>query len=549
MKKEINLIIAALISIHTNVSCSTVENPGDSLGVKIDTLLARYNNKNGPGLTVGIIDNGRLVFEKGYGLANVENRLLNGPSVVYKVASVSKQFTAAAILKLIRDGKLSLNDNVYKYIPELPDYGYPISISDLLYHTSGIRDYMVLMWLCGISFEENFTNNDALSLIIRQKELNFVPRRRCVYSNSNYILLAETVKRITGQSLAQYAQNSLFGPIGIHQTGFDDRPVIDNQARALSYRVADGKYIAFSNNNYTIGDGGLSTTLKDLVKWDATFYDSSALSRQLATPGQLDGGTPLHYGMGIMTGRYRGDSVQMHPGAFLGYRAELMRFPEKKVSIVCLGNVEEINPEAITRQIADIYLYHQTDIRAEELRPDYDIELMRSITGKYETDAGIFIDVKYENGLLKGQAAGQVKQVLRPLSPNIYGIGDTDDSVQFESNDKGVTDQLIIRQKRGNTVAKKLALVSGNKDEYAGRYHSKEQNATYSFFIENGILMFKVGSNPKEKCEILEKYDKAEFEYKNLERATISFFRNNVGKVTGFNLSSGRVTGITFMKQ
>lgn len=329
MKKLSCVLLSLCIIVSATGYCSPETNREDSLEIKIHTLLKQYNNPTKPGLVIGIIDNGKFVFKKGYGSANLKKGTPNKDDIEYKVASVSKQFTASAILKLIQEQKISFTDDVRKYIPAFPDYGTPITIYNLLYHTSGIRDYMVLMWLTGISFENTFSNKDALQLIMRQKELNFKPDTRCVYSNSNYILLAEIIKAATGISLAEYTQKNLFEPIGMTETGFDTSKESKIEL-ALSYSPDKKGYMAYKNANVCVGDGGLYTTLNDLIKWDAQFYDSLSLNNKLLTLGKLDNGNPLSYGMGIMTGRYRNEPIQMHPGAFLGYRAELLRFPQKK---------------------------------------------------------------------------------------------------------------------------------------------------------------------------------------------------------------------------
>lgn len=539
------VLLSLCIKASTTGYCSPVVNRDDSLEIRINALLKEYDNLKKPGLLLGIIDNGKLIFKKAYGSANIKKNIPNNYSVKYNVASVSKQFTAAAIMKLVLEQKISLNDDIHKYLPSFPDYGTPITIDNLLYHTSGIRDYMVLMWLTGISFEDPFTNKDALQLITKQKELNFKPGTRCVYSNANYILLAEIVEKVTSLTLSEYAQTNLFEQLGMNETGFGK----SQSEIALSYGTTEKRYIPYKNNNTAIGDGGLYTTLNDLLKWDAQFYDSTSLNHKLLTLGKLNNGNPLSYGMGIMTGRYRNETIQMHPGAFLGYRAELLRFPKKGISIICLGNTEDINPETITRQISDIYVFGDKGIEGETQKPTYNLKAIETIEGKYEVAPGVLIDIKFENGLLTGQATGQPKQILYPYTKNFYIIGRTADTVSFSENDKGDVNQLTIVQKQGNTIAKKLELVSDNIPDYAGKYYSTEQDATYSFYIKENALWFKVGTSQPNKIEILKKYDRAYFGYKNLEQATIDFTRNDLGKIVGFTLSSGRISGFKFIKQ
>lgn len=518
----------------------------DSLQIKIDMLLAAYDDLGKPGLTLGIIDNGKLVFEKGYGMAIIDRQLANSPKMAYKVASVSKQFTAAAILDLVRKGDVSLTDKLYKYIPELPSYARDITLSDLLYHTSGIRDYMVLMWLSGISFEDDFANLDALQLILKQRELNFPPGTRCVYSNSNYVLLAEVVERRTGASLAEYAGKNLFDPLGMHDTGFGTTGI--ETGLALSYTAMDSGYMAYRNENQVVGDGGLFTTLGDLAKWDAAFYRMSSLNHELLTPGRLANGNPLYYGMGIIMGQYRGEPVYMHPGAFLGYRAELLRFPGKKVSIVCLGNSDEINPEMIARQVADIYVFDENPVEKTPI-PDYDLESITELEGRYEVVTNVFITITFEKNLLMGQVTGQPKHILYPVDKWKYRIGDTGDEVSFERDSLSAVRQLIVLQQQANTVAKKLGLVEKGLAEYCGEFYNPEQGVTYHLEMHGGKLWFKVGTNPGTQIDVVKKYDRAYFGYKNLEQATMDFIKNDKGEVIGFELNSGRVFGLRFTRR
>lgn len=532
----IKIALVFLFLIFCNYDSHSVPRQNsDTLESHIDRILAKYIGNNRPGATIGIIHNGRLVFKKGYGMANLERSISNSPATIYKIASVSKQFTAAAIIQLVRKNRLSLTDDIHKYIPDFPDYGKPITISNLLYHTSGIRDYMVLMWLSGKSFEDNFSNQDALDIIMRQSSLHFTTGHRCVYSNSNYILLAEIIKRTTGTSLTQYAHKNLFDQLGMSHSGFGNA-----KQATPGYRKNDVGYTPYKNANKTMGDGGMFTTLSDLAKWDETFYETASISHQLLTRGRLDNGNILTYGMGIMTGYYRGEPVQMHPGAFLGYRAEMLRFPEKHITIICLGNSEDINPETITRSIADVYIFNDKISEAPA-----EIQFNSTILGKYEVAPNVFIDIKHENNQLTGQVSGQPKHILYADSANTYKIGTTGDKVKFNEH----LQELTVLQKQGSTNARKPESVQADQlHEYAGIYHSEEQKATYSFYAKEGTLWFTVGTNPAVKAEILKKYDRVYFSYQNLESATIEFIRNSTGQVKGFTLSSGRVSGLKFIK-
>lgn len=535
-----------------------IETPGfasknnpDSLEIKIDAILKNFIGKDRPGATIGIIDHGRLVYQKGYGMADLEKKIPNHPDVMYKIASVSKQFTASAVSQLIRQNKLSLHDDIRTYIPEFPDYGKRISVSHLLYHTSGIRDYMVLMWLTGKSFEEPFSNRDALEIINRQGSLNFTPGQRCVYSNSNYILLAEIIKRITGRSLSDYADENIFKGLKMKHSGFESYKIPGNHTLAISYKKNENKYRSYRNRNHATGDGGMSTTLNDLVKWDQEFYDSTSVNQDILKRGTLENGNILSYGRGIMFNTYRTQSVQTHPGAFLGYRSEILRFPKLQISVILLGNSDEINPEEITRKIADIYVFKdKMDLSNDENPPSTLPVSYKAFTGKYEVAPNLFIDIREENNQIIGQVSGQAAQTLYYEAGNTFKIGKTNDKAVFKTDSSGKVFQLNIVQGQGTTKAVKLGFASGEVlGQFAGTYYSDEQKASYVFDIQDGALWFKTGTNPGVKAEIIIKYDVCYFSYQNLERATIKFSRGDTGRITGFTLSSGRVSGLKFEKK
>lgn len=522
----------------------------------IDSIMINYTGSDKPGAAIGIIKDGKLIFQKGYGMADLELHRANSPKVVYNIASGSKQFTAFAVASLIQQEKILLTDTIGKFLPEFPDYGKGITIGNLLYHTSGVRDYMVLMWLTGKSFEEAFSNKDAMDIIVRQNKLNFNPGDRCVYSNSNYILLAEIIHRITGRTLAAYNSN-LFKALNMNSSDFGEYKREKNVVRAVSYSRSGDNYLPFKNKFTAYGDGGMLTTIEDLVQWDKAFYDSTSLVQHILKKGTLNNGNLLSYGMGIQLSTYRNESVQTHAGAFLGFRSETLRFPAQRISIICLGNSEDINPEAITRAIADAYIFGDknssalTQLHIEKaVRKSLSVENATPFTGIYQVVPNVLIHIRYETGLLSGQVTGQPKQMLYTNSSNTFEIGVTNDKAEFSNLMNGEYQQLTVVQKHGNTSAQRLSLLSP-KDHirYAGTYYSEEQNTTYQFYSRDENLYFKVGSNTEVKADVIASYSRIYFDYKNLEKATIDFSIDGKGVVNGFILNSGRVSDIQFVKK
>ncbi|RFS18452.1 serine hydrolase [Emticicia sp. C21] len=545
-----SIITLLFYLLSAAIPCASQANITSEIVADIELLLKEYDRKNKPGLTVGIIKDGNLVFQQGYGMANIAKKIPNAPDVSYEIASVSKQFTAAAIVSLIQKKQLSFEDDIHKYLPDFPDYGKSITIYHLLYHTSGIRDYMVLMWLTGRSFEAAFTNKEALEIIKQQSSLNFQPGQRCVYSNSNYILLAEVVHKVSGLSLSKYAEKELFGKLGMKQTSIEESKPASVSLLAYSYGKNEKGYFAYKNGHRTMGDEGAVTNLKDIAIWDNTFYDKNSISFSLLNRGKLENGNLLSYGMGIMTGSYKGEPIHTHPGAYLGYRAEILRFPRKHISIIVLGNSGEINPETISRRVADVYVFNDKSSLVNEVPVKKSgVENYCAIMGKYEVAPNVLIDIQYKGGVLSGQITGQPMLILTPDTENSYNVSNGD-KVIFDNKVGGLMQQLTVVQKQGKTTATRLATVTPDLfKKYVGEYESAEQKAIYTFYADKNALWFKVGTNAPEKAEILKKYNRLQFSYQNLESATMVFEANSAGEIEGFTLSSGRINGLKFVKK
>ena len=330
---------------------------------KIDALFARYSARNSPGCALGVVRNGQFVYQKGYGSANLDYSLPNGPDMVYYVGSVSKQFTAAAVALLSLDGRLKLDDQVSKYIPEVAHLP-AMTVRQLVHHTAGVRDIYVLMALAGIRMEDVFPEHDAIALIARQKELNFAPGTDYLYSNSGYLLLAQIVKRVSGTSLREYADQRIFKPLGMNNTHFHDEPYHIFPNRVLSYSPAQGGgyRISYLLNFDKIGAGGLYTTLGDLLKWDRNFYDNKlgkGFLELMHTRAVQNNGDTLSYAFGLQIGQYRGLKTVRHGGSLMGFQADLVRFPEQRFTVMALCNGNDIVPTQLTNQVAELYLGEQ----------------------------------------------------------------------------------------------------------------------------------------------------------------------------------------------
>ncbi|HEY4132314.1 MAG TPA: serine hydrolase domain-containing protein, partial [Gemmatimonadaceae bacterium] len=283
----------------------------DSMARAIDKVFDAWRSTNGPGCAVGVGRNGNVMFERGYGMANLETGTPITPSSIFHVASVSKQFTAMSIMLLEHDGKLSVNDNIRKYLPEIPDYGTPITIRHLLTHTSGLRDQWSLMYLQRGRFEEDrITEADVMDIVPRQTALNFTPGAEYLYSNTGFTLLGVIVKRVSGKSLRDFADERIFKPLGMTHTHFHDDYSMLVPGRTSAYEPRGNSWRVSIPNFDVYGATSLFTTVGDLLTWEANFDNPTIADRTIVSrmeaPTILTNGDTSTYGFGLIAGTYRG---------------------------------------------------------------------------------------------------------------------------------------------------------------------------------------------------------------------------------------------------
>ena len=327
----------------------------------LDSIYADLARPNHPGCAVAVVRDGKIIAEKGYGLAHLEHGVPITPASVFYAGSVSKQFTAAAIAHAAREGKLSLDDDVRKWIPELPDLGARITIRHLVHHISGIRDYLALRSLAGEPADGVFGDDEVYAILARQRALNFQPGERYLYSNSGYWLMGQIIERATGRTLREYTDSVFFRPLGMTQTYFRDDHAELAKGRAQAYAPAGKDRWEISMPNFdVVGAGGLHTTVRDLAKWDAMFYATdpatAELVRGLHQRGVLNSGDTISYAFGLTVDTYRGLRRVSHGGSYGGYRAHLLRFPDQRFSVLQLCNAANANPDGRALRVAEVFL-------------------------------------------------------------------------------------------------------------------------------------------------------------------------------------------------
>lgn len=557
-----HLVPAALLTL---AAASASPQAAADVKTRVDAVFKEYDRTDSPGCALGVYRDGRIAYAHGYGMANLELGVANSPETVFDIGSTSKQFTAFSIHLLAREGKLSLDDDIRRWVPEVPSYGKTVTIRHLLHHTGGLRDYIELMELQGIRTEDLTTEADSLAILSRQKAANFAPGEEYLYSNSGYFLLGVIVKRSSGQSLRDFAQARIFGPLGMRHTQFNDAHDRIVPDRATGYRKAEAGGFRIDMGDWEqVGDGAVLTTVEDLQLWDQNFYEprvgDARLLEAMQTVGVLNGGKKLPYASALVLQDYRGLPTVSHGGAWVGYRAQLLRFPQQRFSVACLCNVAGANPTVLTRQVADIYL---GDLMKPAGPPEASrgsgaaaakvpAARLRRLAGVYlERDSGDLIRLAVADGRLVGER-GSRKFSMTPIAADrfrVEGLPDVEVAALAEKKmaadgraafavtgaeaDEAVTWEPIVPWTPG----------AAELDAYAGRYESDELDTTWRLVAVNGKLFVRHRGFPEEPLSPTVEGDFS------LEGVTLHFRRGPGGAVAGFTLDDGRVRGIAFEKQ
>ncbi len=535
----------------------------DGLTDQVDRIFVDWNTTSSPGCALAVVKDGRIVYEHGYGMANLELGVAISPQSVFDIGSVSKEITAMAILLLEQDGKLKLDDDVRKYLPEMPDYGSKITLRHMLHHTSGLRNYDDLFDLEGIPEADLTTDRDALDLTVRQKGVNFKPGEEFLYSDTNFFLMSLIVKRVTGQTLRQFAQERIFGPLGMTSTHYHDDHTMIVPRRATGYAPHLGGGFELDMSNFEqVGDGSVMTTVEDLVKWDQNFehpvVGGPDAIRQLTTPGTLNNGQPIPYGMGLFIDHYRGLNWIHHAGEWVGYRAAFSRFPDQHFSALLLCNcVGSMSPTALSKQVADIYLAGEF-AQAKKTNP------ARSASPLSASDlkpyAGIYWSEK--NGALRKFLVRDDKLIMVapgttfemiPLGGGQFEAVEPDsehqDKYVFLTAASGRTPQLEAWEGGARAL---YELVQGPPSDasgfadYAGAYTNDELHATWTIVVQDGKLIRQQWMTEDEPLEpafndgFIGDLSEGQF--------LMHFNRDGHGRVVSFDVSTEMVRPMKFVR-
>ena len=356
----------------------------ETLEAKVNELFAEWNRSDSPGAALAITKDGEVLHRQGYGMANLEYDIPITTTTTFELASVSKQFTAFAIAMLSYEEKLSLDDDIRTYLPDVPDFGSTITIRHLLHHTSGIRDYIQLFVLAGVRLDDVVSLKDVLKMVGRQKTLNFEPGTAHLYSNTGYNLLAAIVETVTGDSFREWTDMNIFKPLDMVNSQFCDDHEMILKNRAYAYQaVENDEFKHVVNNTTAVGDGFLYSTVEDIAKWilnlDTARIGGQTVLEQMHERGVLNNGEQTDYAFGLHISEYRTLKTVRHGGSWQGFQSHLMHFPDQKFGVVILCNLDTFNPRSLAEKIADIYL---ADVLApiEASEPDKAAEPVKEAT-------------------------------------------------------------------------------------------------------------------------------------------------------------------------
>lgn len=526
---------------------------------RVGQMVRPYDGRDRPGGIVAVVRDGEPAFVRTFGMANLTHGIPWEHGTISNIGSVTKQFTAMGLLLLQADGKLSIDDDIREHVPELPDFGTPVTLRHFLNHTSGYREIYNLLPLAGYNGEDAFVREKSIQVVQRQPDLQAHPNTEWNYNNTGFILLSLVVERVSGRSFAEYMRERVFEPLGMNDTRVKmvQGELIPGSAQGYvsdkSSRFRTTRDLASS-----AGAGGIYTTVHDLIRWmrnyrDATLGGEEAV-RAMSTPAVLESGDSTGYGLGLGVGRLGGRALYAHTGGDVAHRAYLGYFPELDDGVVVMSNHASFDL-GMGARIARLFF-------ADDLEDDEDEavaaegdgsmsqERMEAVAGRWVLDVqGMSLDVEIttEAGQLFFQAAGQPRTPVQTSSDSTAAIPAAQASIVFHFEPDGTTTSATFRQGAEMEMrrSERKAMTAEEMDAYVGRYYSEELETFYEVRLESdGLVMHHLDRSPMPLAHRRDDEFSTEFTF----LATIAFQRVGNGRVTGFLASNGRTKGVWFRR-
>jgi CubicO group peptidase (beta-lactamase class C family) len=542
--KNLTLIIIFLLTHNLSAQITN-----DSLPTKVDNIFQKYNTKSSPGIAVAIIRNGQVVYKNNYGMANLEYDTPITSSTVFDVASLAKQFTGFAISTLVQEGKINLDDDIRKYLPQVPKFRQTIRINHLLHHTSGIRDWAAALTIAGWRYTELATFDDIVRMVKNQKDLDFEPGSQYSYSNTGYNLLAAIVEKVSGKSFREWTDERIFKPLKMNTTHFvdDNNKMIKNLA--YSYYFENNEFFKYPNVLSAYGSSSLYTSLDDLIKW-AIFFQKAISENEpkvlrMLGKGKLKNNDAVNYGFGLELVSDENNLNEIyHSGAWSGFRTVIKHFPHEQISIIILSNANDDYTIGSANSIADLLPTKLRKTTSNTDLPIFKVDrfLLKKYVGVYEWGLGE-LNITLENDQLMFQFTNEPKFPLQALSDSKFLLSVAGQTLTFNKDSDGNVSSFIFKSEEGKKLNTKVVQLKP-LNQYVGIYYSEELSAEYRVDISNSKL-------------IIHHFRRGDFEliaHKNIEDlftgdvGRLQFYRNTRQQVIGFNLNSGSARNIRFGK-
>jgi CubicO group peptidase (beta-lactamase class C family) len=535
---------------------------------KVDNIFSKYRKSGAPGCALAIIKDGEILYKQGYGLANLESEQPFLPSTVFNIGSTAKQFTGFSIALLEDQGKLSFEDDIRQYLPEMNDFGSTITIRHLLHHTSGIRDtFPELLGLAEFRESDVVTQDDVFRLLQKQRDLDFPTGTEFAYANSNYILLALICERVSGSPFATFCKEQIFDPLGMTQTVIFDNPwkVVMGKAAAY-YEEGEGDWSNALLTDAVMGSTNVYSSVEDLALWDENFYTGKVggktVAEKMHQPGRLDDGTILDYAFGLEVGpnhTHRGWQLVEHGGGHGGYCNHMVRFPELHFSVVVLFNHFLWNSRDYSLQVADLYVEDNPNLQKESESPkqvsvsvEVSEEILAAKAGKYfNSKRAALRQVTFSEGRLKYEGLDLV-----PMSDNRFYFEEVPDiQVEFAASEDGTASGVTTFTPSGDYSYKLVEVVIPKPDDlnaYEGRYYSPELDLYWTITLEGDNLVVRRRKYADSALSPLFT-DAFSDDWSSIVGYPLTFMiifdRDQRGEITGLKVSGSRVRNLRFVRQ
>ena len=554
--KYLVLLIPLIITLNGNAQISKKQIN------QIDSLFIDWNKPNHPGGSIGVMKNDKIVFSRSYGLASLEYLAPNSTETIFNIASVSKQFTAMGIVLLHIQGKLSIDDDIRKYLPELPDFGEKITIRQMLHHTSGLRSLHAMLGLAGWRADDSRTNEDLYRFMNMQRDLNFKPGSEFMYCNTGYMLMVKIIEKVTAEKFPTWIKKNIFEPLGMNHTYVEDKynRVVTNNATSYNKSI-DGNYLRAVEYWGYVGSGNIHSTTNDLLKWLSNFYAPQTnweeAFKLMKTLDKLNDGSDNNYAFGLFIDKHLGNDLIQHSGAIGGFRTYAGTYPDKKLSIVVLTNFSASSSGSKANQIHEILLTKLDADNSETVKKNDSLKqiyLSNDELKKYESsylnDKDSYARKIYlRNDTLRYFRSSTSESPIVPIGNDEFQMLTTDADLKIKFTINGKLKSMIVTVNNGEPSIfqgfESRTLTTKDLLSYTGEFYSQELETTYNMYLENDTLFCHHARHGEFKMKVL-KNDVLESEW---PMTITKYKRNKKGEVTGIYVSNGRVRNLWFEKQ